>query len=96
MAHYEEIVRRIKSETPDFDEGKFHILIVDENNFDGGRIESCTISKDRRWICIPHCYDGQYGEEYIPICYEVVQEMSTFLGNGDISWRCIVFLLNRR
>ena len=79
--HYKEIVNRIKSKTPDFDEYKFHILVVDENNFDGMPVQSCTISKDRKWI---------------PICYEVVEEFETFLGNGSISWRCRVFILNRR
>ena len=75
--HYEEIVNRIKSKTPDFDEYKFHILVVDENNFDGMSVQSCTLSKDRKWICIP-------------------REFETFLGNGSISWRCRVFILNRR
>ena len=30
LRHYKEIVNRIKSKTPDFDEYKFHILVVDE------------------------------------------------------------------
>ena len=47
LRHYEEIVNRIKSKTPDFDEYKFHILVVDENNFDGMSVQSCTLSKDR-------------------------------------------------
>ena len=59
--HYKEIVNRIKSKTPDFDEYKFHILVVDENNFDGMPVQSCTISKDRKWICIPREYEDQLG-----------------------------------
>ena len=43
--HYEEIVNRIKSKTPDFDEYKFHILVVDENNFDGMPVQICTYQK---------------------------------------------------
>ena len=45
-----DIVTRIKSKTPDFDENRFHILIADENNFDGMPVQSCTVSKDRKWI----------------------------------------------
>lgn len=96
LRHYKEIVNRIKSKTPDFDEYKFHILVVDENNFDGMPVQSCTISKDRKWICIPRECEDQLGVGYIPICYEVVEEFETFLGNGSISWRCRVFILNRR
>lgn len=46
--HYIDIVNRIKSKTPDFDENRFHILIADENNFDGMPVQSCTVSKDRK------------------------------------------------
>ena len=94
--HYKEIVNRIKSKTPDFDEYKFHILILDEDNFDGMPVQSCTLSKDRKWICIPQEYSDQNGDGYIPVCYEVVQEFETFLGNSSISRRMRVFLLNRR
>lgn len=94
--HYREIVDRIKSATPDFDENRFHILISDENNFDGTLVQSCTLSKDRKWICIPRETADQHGECYVPICYEVIQEFETFVGNGSINWRVRVFLLNRR
>ena len=64
LRHYKEIVNRIKSKTPDFDEYKFHILVVDENNFDGMSVQSCTLSKDRKWICIPREYEDQFGMKW--------------------------------
>ena len=96
LRHYREIVNRIKSKTPDFDENRFHILIADENNFDGMLVQSCTVSKDRKWICVPREDSDQQGEFYTPVCYEVIDEFETFVGNGSISYRVRVFLLNRR
>jgi len=93
--HYNEVVKRIQSATPDFDHGRFHILVVDENNLDGNKIESCTLSKDGKWVCIPMLSDGEYGEEYIPICFEVVDELETFLGNESMLHRYRIFILNR-
>lgn len=94
--HYDEVVKRIQAATPDFNPDKFHILIADENNLDGNKIESCTLSKDRNWICIPMLYDGEYGEEYMPICFEVVEELETFLGNETMVHRCRIFILNKQ
>ena len=96
LRNYKEIVDRIKSKTPDFNENKFHILIADENNFDGMPVQKCTLSKGGKWICIPRENSDQYGEFYEPICYEVVEEFETFIGNGSISYKVRVFLLNRR
>lgn len=96
LKHYREIVDRIKSATPDFDENRFHILIVDENNFDGTIIQSCTLSKDMKWVCIPRKVEDQQGEHYLPVCYEVVQGFETFVRNDSMNWRVRVLLLNKR
>lgn len=94
--HYEEIINRIMAKTPDFDANKFHILIADENSLDGQPVESFTLSKDRKWVCIPLRYDGQFGDEYCPVCFEVDSELETWLGNGSLIHKTLFFILNKR
>ena len=96
MEHYKEIINRIMQKTPDFDASKFHILVADENSLDGDPIESFTVSKDRHWVCVPLRYDGQLGWEYCPICFEVVSELVTWLENGDLIQKMLIFILNKR
>ena len=92
--HYREVVSRIKKVNPEFDETKFHILIIEENNLDGTRIESCTISMDRRWICVPFP-DEQCDLKYKPVCLEVIGEYETYFSNGEMSFRKRIFILNK-
>ncbi len=89
--HYQEVVKRIKEQTPDFNTDKLQVLIAEDNAIDGIDIPSFTLSKDNKWICVP--YEDE--DIFLPKCYEVAGILETFLPYGSMSCRTTIYLLHK-
>ena len=90
LAHYQEVVKRIKEQTPDFDENRLKVLIAEDCTIDGYDILNFTMSMDEKWICVPYeDYDVFY-----PKCYEVAGILETFLSYGDMQCKTKIYLLH--
>lgn len=87
--HYMEVVDRIKNQTPDFDTNNLHILIAEDKALDGAQIQDFSLSKDKKWICIPFEVDGLF----YPKCFEVAGILETFLKYGGMNCSTMIYLL---
>lgn len=70
---------------------------INDTYFNGERISGYSESKDGRWICIPILNEREsdfYGEYvYSPQCFEIRQEMTTYLSNGSMWSLATIWLL---
>lgn len=71
----------------------YMILIANDNTLDGCKIESFTVSKDEKWVCIPRLDDCD--KVYVPICYEVDGCFQTYLKYGSMLSSSKVFVLHK-
>lgn len=94
MNDYKEILKRCKKQGIDT-EG-CHIYL-EPHNFDGEYCPKGTLSHDGFWMCIPTKeYSPDFDEDiYIPVCYEIKDSFTTYLGN-DIHYLVKFYLLYER
>lgn len=75
------------------------MFAMNSTYFNGERISGYSKSKDDRWMCVPILNEVEsdfYGEYvYSPQCFEIRQEMTTYLSNGSMLSLATIWLLER-
>ncbi len=94
---YEQVLEKFKNENINID--NYYILIIGRDySFNGDKIGSFSISKDKQWVCLPvideesTAFFGSY--LYKPMCFEIEDEYECYVGSGML-YRAEVYLLNK-